>query len=249
MSDEALLLAGAWYYPPTNPKRAETISVLTESVTHLVSTLNPKMPNKQNMQLVVAKPQRKVPEALKKYVQAQLSNSLESRWYDESGAFALSSAAVGPSPTMSLVPAVDRDGEVVHYTHQRFSFTIGLDVTAPRAVRVRVLIFDWFPLSVPTVQDVLEDVTATNIVQSAHRFTTKQFYRMVQDHVFCLAPGAGQTSVHKLCDMKNKRKVRFNDGVAPPAAMGLRYWAVCTDTPGTSFPTFAYYSRLEFTDA
>lgn len=254
MSDEAHLLLRALYYPLVNqmgPKLAQMDSHPT-CVSNALEKHNnrtEKMPAKNNMQLVVARPQKKVPDALKRYVQSQLTQNIELRKFDISGTFPLNAVGLGPSASLSLVPAVDRDGEVVNFHTQRLSITVLTDPNATMTTRVRFMIFDWFPITVPTVSDVLEDVTQPNIIQSAHRFTTRQFYRVVSDQVYCLAPFAGMTSFNKVFELKNHRKVRYDDAIAPPAAMGLRYWIICTDNIGAVYPALAYHARLEFTDA
>jgi hypothetical protein len=206
--------------------------------------------NKKDMQLVVVTDKKKkVPAEYKQYVKSQLTQHIELRKFDIYGGFPLTAVGLGPSASLSLVPLANRDGEVVNFVHQRLSITLLTDPNATTTTRVRFMVFDWYPITVPTVADVLEDVTQPNIIQTAHRFTTRQFYRVVSDTVFCFAPFAGMTSANKVFELKNHRKVRYDDAIAPPAAMGLRYWIVCTDNVGLTFPFLSYASRLEFTDA
>lgn len=197
------------------------------------------------MQLVVSN--RKVPEQVKTYVKAQLTRALELTFYDIAGTMPLSAAALGPS-SLSTIPAASREGLVVNFERLRFSYTCLMKPGGAATLRFRVLIFDWLPISVPVVGDILEATSAGTIIQSPIAFRNRQFFRVVSDEVTCLNPG-GVTSVHKSHVMKYNRKVRFNDDAIPAKATGLRYWMVCTDLPAVADPSFAYHSRMEFTDA
>lgn len=205
------------------------------------------MPGKKNMQLVVYGP-KKVPQQVKTYVHAQLTRNIELRKLDTSGGFPLTAPTAILTDT-TRVPVANRDGLVVNFTKYRMAFSIITDPNAASTTRVRILLVEWFPTSIPTAAQILESVTQPNVIQSAYNFGNRQFYRVIKDTVYALAPYAGKTSVHESWDTKYSKKVRYDDTAGAPISMGLRYWIACTDNVGAVFPHVAYYARAEFTDA
>lgn len=189
-----------------------------------------------------------MPAQLKEYVKSQLKTALEPAFYDKKGSFAIT-PTIQPS-VMNLIPVANREGERVNMDHVRFSFTAyDGSAIATYTTTVRVLVFEWKALRLPTTQDILEDTAITQIIQSPHRFTMRQFYRVLFDQKYQIAQGStpGVTAVKEF-KLKGQAK-RFDDGVVPPETLGLLYYLVVSEDASINQPLWNYSIRTVYTDA
>lgn len=214
---------------------------------HSSEMLVPYAPRKapKKNQLV---PTGKVPEQVKQYVKAQLSVALEPNHYDKSGSNPIT-PVIAPA-VMNLIPVVNREGECVNMTSVRFSWTLtDGSSTALNTSEARVIVFEWKALRLPTASDILETLTGAAIVNSPHRFTMRQFYRIISDEKVLLNPncavGKSECRDIKLGGVKK----RFDDGAVPPETLGLLYFLAVSDDATINAPVFNYNVRTVFTDA
>ncbi len=191
----------------------------------------------------------KLPLQVKEYVKQQLHRNLELKKADTFGAFPLAVSSIGTLTNVSQ--AQGREGECINLQHLRFSWNLRVANTLPvgTVAKCRLVIFEWRPLSVPTPKDVLEDTTASNIIQSPYFFTNRQFYKVKYDRVMMLAVN-DDSHQNVVVDMPLKDRLqRYDDSIAPPLTMGILYYVLATDTPGVNACVFSYYTRVTFTDA
>lgn len=190
----------------------------------------------------------KVPAQVKDYVKNQLKVALEPVFYDKQGSFPIPPTSQ-PS-VMNLIPSANREGERVNMDHVRFSFTIyDGSAIATYTSTVRVLVFEWKALRLPTTNDILESTAITQIIQSPHRFTMRQFYRVLYDQKFQVAQGSAPgATVVKEFKLKGQAK-RFDDGAVPPETLGLLYYLVVGEDATLNQPLWNYSIRTVYTDA
>jgi hypothetical protein len=199
------------------------------------------------MQNTNRKQQKKVPADVKQYVKAQLSQNVELRKLDQMGQFPV--APTSGTFALNLVPVASRDGEVVHSHRVRLAFTVEVGAGVSITQFLRCIVFRWKPLTKPTVADVLESTTAATIINSPHRFTTREFYTILSDQVLGLTPNsnlAAQTSVR---EYKDDRKLRFSDAAVPAVTVGVMYVAWVSDETTAAQPVLNYNARQTYTDA
>lgn len=194
--------------------------------------------------------QGKVPANVKQYVDSQLKRTVELRKFDVVGQFGISPTVV---PTViNNIPTANRQDEVVNFESLEVKLTLAIPVTftLKGPAMVRYMVIEWKPLSIPTLNDILETVTPISIINSRHRLTTKQFYRVLIDETFQLF-SSWQTAqkFQRTLNLGNK-KVRFDDGVVPADAVGLLYYiAVSDQSVAGEQPLFNYSHRVTYTDA
>jgi hypothetical protein len=206
---------------------------------------NPAGRKKRAQNQVVA---HKLAPEVKQYVKSQLSNALELNFFDLRGSFQLN-PTIAPL-VMNLIPAGSREGEVVNMQHVRFSFSIFDGSALPvYTTNARMIVFEWKALRLPVAADILESTVAAGIIESAHRFTTRKFYRVIYDRKLQLNPSCAVGMTH-ICELKQKdAKKRFDDGVAPSQTLGLLYFLVVSSDATLNAPVLVYDVRTTFTDA
>lgn len=190
----------------------------------------------------------KVPDQVKQYVKSQLAVALEPNTHDIAGSNPIT-PTIQPS-AMNNVLATQREGSCVNMTSIRFSWTLeDGSSTALNTSQARIIVFEWKALSVPTSADILETLTGAAIVNSPHRFTTRQFYRIISDEKMLLNPncavGRSECREFKLGGVKK----RFDDAGLPATTLGLIYFLAVSDDATLNAPVFNWSSRTIFTDA
>jgi len=191
---------------------------------------------------------KKIPASVKQYVKSQLDGSIELRAKDIAGSYNLTPTS-GPLELNNIPPA-DRDGAVVNMQDVRLSITVVIPsgLAAGVVLQSRIITFEWFPLSVPTIANLIQFPAASTIINSPLTFATRQFYRVHSDDVV-LNTLYDQSAWHKVIDKKlHNSKKRFDDAAVPAATTGLMYVLAVSDS-ATNSALFNYYRRTLYTDA
>lgn len=117
---------------------------------------------------------------------------------------------------------------------------------------VRTIIFQWFSAATPAVTDILQDITigASNPL-SAPEINTKPFYKILHDALDVINTynsGLARALVRKVyINGKKLRKIR-SQATASTLVNGRIYCLVISDDQVTTYPAFAFYSRLSYYD-
>lgn len=122
---------------------------------------------------------------------------------------------------------------------------------------VRVIVFQWFDASVPTITGILQNGgSSPQCVLSPVLVTNKSQINVLYDRNWYMAPTAGDSSfiagqggfTDKFYIPGSRlRRMKFNSGTSALQDGGI-YVLYVTDDPTATFPQFAFYNRLSFMD-
>lgn len=121
---------------------------------------------------------------------------------------------------------------------------------------IRVMCFQWFDASVPTISGILQQTGAQQVTMSSISVTNKDQIRVLVDKCYYMNPQAGDNAgivgyggvVDKFYIPGSRlRKLKFNPSTNA-VQDGCIYTLFISDDSTATFPTFNFYSRLSFTD-
>lgn len=192
---------------------------------------------------------RKSGVATKNYVKKQINKNQEFKKED------LASAnLIGPTIQPAAITGVlasARDGQVINIRSILLRFNISLQTSLGLDILpyMRFMIFTWFPRSVPTLADVLENITSGHIVISPINQTNTRQLKVHYDKVFNFGRQFRE-SVHVSYYKRGNQKLRFDDAGSTPVGTGITYiLTVSSEATTANQPNLVLFRRTTYTDS
>lgn len=143
--------------------------------------------------------------------------------------------------------ASTRDGNSILLRSVQSRFSL---YSADATQVIRVIYFQWFPESTPTVTDILSNTYTgdVNLVNSPYELHARSQFRILADRTYALEGSSNELAIDRIMVKKFARRMVTFDTTSTTAPINGLYMLVVSDSGAVSHPYIHVVNQVNYSD-